>query len=150
MSGPKVSVYDLTPEQRAIIAAELQRRMRELEKRQELLKQLHTYLPKVEQLSQSLSKFNLVAQEETIHLESSSLSIKIEDVAVSLQELTELMSASADLQDNAKLEKSIVTIESKVKQIQTAISVISKQAASTTESLQEVLSTSITKATPHK
>ena len=71
MSGPKVSVYDLTPQQSAIIAAELQRRMRELERRQELLNELQANIPKVEHISKSLLKYDLVAQEENLHLNSS-------------------------------------------------------------------------------
>ncbi len=142
MSGPKISVYDLTPEQRAVIVAELQIRMRELERRQELLKELHTYVPKLEQLSQALSKYNFVAQEETNYLESSTLRTTIEGVTVSINTLTELMSDSANLQDNAKLEKNLDTISGKAKQIQNAIDDISKLAELTVERLQEVLSSS--------
>lgn len=143
MSGPKVSVYDLTPEQRAIIAAELQRRMRELEKRQELLNELHTCVPKVECLSQSLSQFDLVAQEETLHLGTSTLSIKISEVKLAIQNLVNLMSASAELEDNTKLSKNVTNIQKQIKQLQEAIDGISRQAASTAEELQGVLSSQI-------
>ena len=111
MSGPKVSVYDLTPQQRAIIAAELQRRMRELERRQELLNELQANIPKVEHISQSLLKYDLVAKEETLHLNSSALSAVIAAANTSIKNLTQSMSVSADLQDNEKLEKNLRTIE---------------------------------------
>lgn len=143
MSGPKVSVYDLTPQQRAIIAAELQRRMRELERRQELLNELQANIPKVEHISQSLLKYDLVAKEETLHLNSSALSAVIAAANTSIKNLTQLMSVSADLQDNEKLEKNLRTIEAQVKDLQTTADSVSEQAANIAEKLQSVLTSSI-------
>lgn len=143
MSGPKVSVYDLTPQQRAIIAAELQRRIRELERRQELLNELQANIPKVEHISQSLLKYDLVAQEENLHLNSSALSAVITAANTSIKKLTQLMSVSADLQDNEKIEKNLRTIEAQVKDLQTTADSISEQAASIAKKLQSVLTSSI-------
>lgn len=143
MSGPKVSVYDLTAEQRAIIAAELQRRLRELERRQELLTELHAFVPEVERLSKTISHFDLVSQEETIHLGSTALRTGISEVTTSIQSLTKMMSESAGLEDNTKLAKNIATIQNRIDCIKASVEDISTQATFTAERLQGVLSSSI-------
>lgn len=143
MSGPKVSVYDLTAEQRAIIAAELQRRMRELERRQELLTELHTYVPELERLSKTMAKLDLVSNEEAIHLGSTALRTGIAEVSASIQSITKFMSESAELEDNTKLAANIATIKNRIANVKVSVEDITARAASTAEKLQGVLSSSI-------
>lgn len=144
MSGPKVSVYMLTPEQRAAIIAEQQRKRLELEKRQELLSEFKNMAYAADRKREQLSQYHLIADLRNEHGNDSSIKERIQDIDTKISRIKETVLLSCREKDNSKLEDALRLCVSSLKEIADGISELGRMAGKAEVEVNDSLSSQIT------
>ncbi len=143
MSGPKVSVYTLTPEQRAAILAEQQRRRLELEKRQELLSELKNVAFTLDRKLGQLSQYRLIADLSNEHRRDSSLIDRIQDIDTRISQIKATALVSRQETDNARLEHALNSCILSLKRVSDDISELQRLAGKAEDMVTDSLSSQI-------
>ena len=143
MSGPKVSVYVLAAEQRAIIAAEWKHRQMELEKHKELLMNISRYAEIVLNEKSNLQRYNFVAEECQKNLKDSSLRVALKLASDSLAEIQSELSALSDEKANEPLEAALSGMPRRMRNLNLAVKKVAETANRLEPTLQSQLSKSL-------
>lgn len=143
MSGPKVSVYTLTQEQRAAIAEERQRRQRELERRNQLLENISESVVKIKISIEHLQEYQLIADEASKNLSDMQLARLLESSLATAKLLVEDLTALKNCKDNAHLESGMLELKPRMDGFRAAENDVKQLASTLAPQLQSVLSKNI-------
>lgn len=143
MSGPKVSVYTLTQEQRAAIAEERRRRQRELERRNQLVESISESMEEVRQSTAHLQEYRLIADEARKRLSDTQASELLESSLSNARFLIEEMNSLKKCNDNARMESRIIDLTPRIDKLKSSEREIEQLASKVESQLQSVLSDSI-------
>lgn len=143
MSGPKVSVYTLTEEQRAAIAEERRKRQREREKRNQLMKSISESVEKVRKHATHLQEYRLIADEARKNLSDVQTSELLESSLSNAKTLVEELNSLKKCNDNARMESRLVELKPKVDALESTEKNVVQLMSTLENQLQSVLSESI-------
>jgi len=143
MSGPKVSVYTLTAEQRAILAAERQRRMLERQKRNELIAQISKLKDKCAATGQEASKYEVIAVEQKNQMNSDTLQASIDRLQDNVVALTQELDKAKSFESNIDIEKTLSSVKSRYEIIELHLFDLQEQAKQASDIMQNELKSQI-------
>ena len=136
MSGPKVTVYYLTEEQRAAIRAERLRQQREREKRNKLLIGADEYNTQLKSMLQSIEQFAPVLDAVRQWMPYSPLPAAVQSFSVSVSKAQIAVKAATREHDLAVLERKLKAISGEIFGLKSAFSDLTKQEQTAKENLQ--------------
>lgn len=140
MSGPKVTVYTLTAEQRAIIAEERRRRQRELERRNQLAKSISDCISTVQNCIVHLHQYRLVADEASSTLSDTKATELLETNLSKAQAVINDLTTLKDSKDNDRMESGLRELSVQIEILKTAEDDMAKMVSELEPRLQAVLS----------
>lgn len=143
MSGPKVTVYTLTQEQRIAIAEERRRRQRELERRNQLLKRISESVEKVSRHTICLQEYRLIADEARKNLSDTHTSELLESSLSSARVLIDELKSLKDCKETARMESKMLELQPQIDALESAEKNVEQLALTLENQLQSVLSENI-------
>lgn len=143
MSGPKISIYSLTPEQRAAILAELQRKRLEQEKRESLHSELKEISLAADKNRERLSQFDLVSELSIEYEKDSSIKDSVQEIRTKLSQIIEIVASSQKTNDNTKLEKLLSSCKCSLKKTEERIDSIKSLSKDAEQRVSNSLSSQI-------
>lgn len=143
MSGPKVSVYTLTQEQRAAVAEERRKRQREREKRNLLMKSISESAEKVRKHATHLQEYRLIADEARKNLSDEQTSELLESNLSNAKALIEELNSLKSCNDNARMESRLTELKPRIDSLESTEKTVVQLMSTLENQLQSVLSESI-------
>lgn len=143
MSGPKVSVYTLTEEQRAAIAEERRKRQREREERNQLMKSISESVEKVRKRATHLQEYRLIADEARKNLSDEQTSELLESSLSNAKTLIEELNSLKNCNDNARMESRLTELKHRIDSLESTEKNVVQLMSTLENQLQSVLSESI-------
>ena len=143
MSGPKVTVYYLTEEQRAAIRAERLWQRREREKRSKLLVGADKYNAQLTSMLQRIKQFTPVLDAVRQWVPDSSLPEEVQSFSASVSKAQIAIKAAVREHDLAVLERKLKAISDEVSGLRSAFDALTEHEQAAKEELQGVLAGSV-------
>ena len=139
MSGPKVTVYYLTEEQRAAIRAERLRQQREREKRSKLLTSADEYSTQLKSMLQSIELFIPVLDAVQQWLPDSPLPAAVQSFSVSVSKAQIAIRTAVQEHNLSALERKLKAVSKDIARLRSTFDTLTEQEQVAKEELQGVL-----------
>lgn len=143
MSGPKVTVYTLTPEQIALIEARRKKEQEEKLRKKMLLLQGEDLVKELQQIKKSVLSYEFIAEKSKVHLNHDELSNMVMNSLKACDDVSKKLNKLEKIPVNDELQKVLDNIKNQVKTLKMQLPKLNKLASEEQNQLQETLTLQI-------